>query len=145
MQYEEAQPPPYKKTRSRKRRLQYLLPVRSNAIAAIQASIIAKKDLRINHLHRQGSNVTNMGTNMGYYKEKLEEYSEDVDMGTDVINIRGLRGLWLARIIAFTLYLKSKLIVSTISLCASTTAQQDGLSGFTGFSILLANKTSLHA
>lgn len=58
--------------------LKYLLPVRTNAVAAIHASIIAKKDLslgvlfhhHINH-HHQGSNVTNMSTNMSFYKKKL--------------------------------------------------------------------------
>ena len=57
----------------------------SNAIATIQASIIAKKDLRI--ITAKGSNVTNMGTNMGFYKEKLEEYYEGADMSIDDVII----------------------------------------------------------
>ena len=33
------------------------------------------------------SNVTNMGTNVGFYKEKLEEYSEGTDMSIDDVII----------------------------------------------------------
>ena len=57
----------------------------SNAITAIHTSINAKMDLRI--ITAKGSNVTNMGTNMGFYKEKLEEYSEGADMSIDDVII----------------------------------------------------------
>ncbi|KAF8418948.1 hypothetical protein EV426DRAFT_299395 [Tirmania nivea] len=57
----------------------------SNAIAAIQTSITAKKDLRI--ITAKGSNLTNMSTNMGFYKEKLEEHSEGADTSIDDVII----------------------------------------------------------
>ncbi|RPB22750.1 hypothetical protein L211DRAFT_869220 [Terfezia boudieri ATCC MYA-4762] len=55
----------------------------SNAISAIQASIVAKKDLRI--ITAKGSNVTNMG--MGFYREKLEDHYEGADMSIDDVII----------------------------------------------------------
>lgn len=52
------------------------------AVTAIQASITAKKDLRI--ITAKGNNVTNM-TNVGFYKEKLEEHPEGTESIDDVI------------------------------------------------------------
>lgn len=62
-----------------------MAPAARDAIAAIQASINGKKNVRI--ITAKGNNVTNMGTNMGFYKEKLEEYPEGADMKIDDVII----------------------------------------------------------
>lgn len=58
-----------------------------DALATIQASITAKRDLRI--ITAKGSNVTNIS---GFYKEKLQDDSEDASIDDVIIAITQSQG-----------------------------------------------------